>query len=82
MKIRDTVANLTRRPDLRARYNDILLACAYELSDSISRRLIEAHRRMGEVDPDNELAWHNGADEISEAESVFLDIHGNTEVTL
>lgn len=81
-KINDTVRNLMRHPVLHARYRDIPLAAAHELCDHASLRLIRAHGRMNEVDPDNDVMWHEAADELVSAESDFLRLHGKTEVTL
>jgi hypothetical protein len=83
MKIRDTVERLVADyPSLRTRYTNVVLACAYELSDSFAMRVIRANEAMNAVDPDDEPAWYRACDERDEAERVFLDVHANTEMTL
>ena len=82
MKITDTVERLTENPQIRARYVNVVLACANELCDHFSLRVIQANRRMAEVDPDNEHEWFQAADERDEAEKAFMVAHADTEMQL
>lgn len=82
MKVRDTVGNLIQHRDLQQRYGNVVLACAMELSDAVSTRVQRANETLARVDLDNEAEFDRCADELREAERVFLDIHGRTEVTL
>lgn len=82
-KHRDKVESLIEHyPALKRRFNDILLACAHELRDAVSSRLIEASRKFAAVDPDNEVAWHEAMDALYAAERDFLAQHANTVVEL
>jgi len=84
MKIhRDTIENLLNHyPSLRSRHDDVLLACARELSDEVSRRVLRAHEALGKIDPDNEPAWEAAREELENAEAAFLEQHSGTEISL
>lgn len=82
MKIRDSINNLIKHPDLIRTHGHVLLAAARELSDSISLRVIRAHEQLAACDPDNEPEFNRCVDELDEAERVFLDIHAKTEIAL
>ena len=84
MKIRDTIASHLTRSEVAARHEngDVLLAAAREMADSVSIRLIRAHEDLAACDMDNEAEFARRADELHEAERVFLDIHGTTEIEL
>jgi hypothetical protein len=82
MKIRDTVTNLLERNDLRKRHNDVLLACAMELGDSLSMEVVSAHKRLGETPVDSEHEFDAAVIGMDIAERRFLAAHANTEVAL
>lgn len=84
MKIKDTIGNLLGMGTVASRCEDgdVLLAAARELGDSVSFRLIRAREDLAACDIDNEAEFSRRSDELQEAERMFLDIHGKTEVEL
>jgi hypothetical protein len=82
MKTRDTVSNLLENDRLVRDLNDVLLACAMELGDSVSQEVIAAHRTLGSISLDAEHEFDAAVAARDLAERRFLAVHAETEVTL
>ena len=57
----------------------MMLTINIDSASSVALR--HAGYELFRTDPDNEADYARAADAYEEAERVFLDIHGNTEVT-
>jgi hypothetical protein len=82
MKVRDTVRNHLKNPEMKRRHEDVLVACAMELGDSVSMEVIAATRAISSTDLDAEHEIDAAILWLHEAELNFLAAHRNTEVEL
>lgn len=83
MKARDTVKNhITLREDSRHKYDNVLLACAMELGDSVSAEVIAATRAVAQSNLDAEHEFDAAILWLHKAERDFLEAHAQTEVDL
>ena len=82
MKTRDTVSKLLENDRLVRNLNDVLLACAMELGDSVSQEVIAAHRTLGSISWDAEHEFDAAVAAMDLAERRFLEVHADTEITL
>jgi hypothetical protein len=83
MKVRDTVTNhITLRHETRKKYDNVLLAAAMELGDSVSAEVIAASRAVGQSNLDAEHEFDASILWLQQAEKDFLAVHAKTEVEL
>lgn len=82
MKIRDTVRNHLKNSEMKRRHEDVAIACAMELGDSVSMELINATRAVACTDRDAEHEFDAAVLWLTEAERNFMAVHANTEVAL
>jgi hypothetical protein len=83
MKVRDTVSNhLNHRAEIRRKYDNVLLAAAMELGDSVSAEVIAATRAVAQSNLDAEHEFDAAILWLHQAERDFLAVHADTEVEL
>jgi hypothetical protein len=83
MKVRDTVTNhITLRHETRKKYDNVLLAAAMELGDSVSAEVIAASRAVAQSNFDAEHEFDASILWLQQAEKDFLAVHAKTEVEL
>jgi hypothetical protein len=83
MKVRDTVSNhITLRHETRKKYDNVLLAAAMELGDSVSAEVIAASRAVAQSNLDAEHEFDAAILWLHQAERDFLAMHAKTEVEL
>ena len=66
----------------RNRCMDVVLAAALEFSDSVSQEVIAAARALSECSLDAEHEFDAAVTALYLAEQRFLEVHGETEVSL
>ena len=79
IKFREALADPEIRNHVRG---DLFRIAAAQIRTGVAARVLVAHERMAQVDIDATHELHCAVDELTEAEDVFLDIHGETEVEL
>jgi len=79
IKIREALADGEMRPYER---RTIIQTAAAQIRTGAAARVLVAYQRIGAVDIDATHELYCAVDELTEAEDVFLDIHGDTEVEL
>jgi len=66
----------------RNRCIDVVLAAALEFSDSVSQEVIAANRALSECPLDAEHEFDAAVTALELAEQRFLEVHGQSEVSL
>jgi hypothetical protein len=79
IKFREALADKEIRNSV---HGDLFQVAAAQIKTGIAARVIVAHQRLAEVSIDATHELHLAADELAEAEDVFLDIYGDAEVEL
>jgi len=79
IKFREALADPEIRNHVRG---NLFRIAARQIRTGVAARVVIAHQRMAEVNIDATHELFMAVDELAEAEDVFLDIHGETEVEL